>query len=63
MKIDYAKLELAKAKACMTVQEICNAGFAKGTYRNICRGKEVKPATVGKLAKILKVDVTEIIEL
>lgn len=62
MKIDYSKLEVAKAKACMTTQEIYHAGFAKGTYNNIRDGKDVKPATVGKLAKILNCDVLEIIE-
>ena len=62
MKIDYSRLEVAKAKACMTTQEIYNAGFAKGTYNKIRDGKEVKPAIVGKLARILNCDVTEIIE-
>ena len=61
MKIDYSKLEVAKAKACMTTQEIYSAGFAKGTYNNIREGKDVKPVTVGKLARILKCDVTELI--
>lgn len=61
MKIDRAKYELAKARACMGQKEIVNAGVPKGT---LCRAlsSEVRPETAGKIAKALGVDVTEIIE-
>lgn len=62
MKVDFAKLEIAKARACMTTKDICNAGFSKSTYMKLQDKKNVKPATVGRLAKILKCDVTEILE-
>lgn len=62
MKIDRKKLELCRARACMGAKEIEAKGFPKGTYCGIMRGRNVKPETAGRLAKILGVDVTEIIE-
>ncbi|MBD5528419.1 MAG: helix-turn-helix transcriptional regulator [Lachnospiraceae bacterium] len=61
MKVSKKKYELAKARACMSSTDIIKAGISKGTLANILNG-EVLPQTVGKLAKILGVDVTEIIE-
>lgn len=61
MKVSKEKYELAKARACMSSADIVRAGIPKGTLANILNG-EVLPQTVGRLAKILKVDVTEIIE-
>ena len=46
----------------MGQKEIVASGFPKGTYCGILRGNDVKPETMGKLAKILGVDVTEIIK-
>lgn len=62
MKVDKKKLELARARACMGQKEIIAAGFPKGTYCGALNGRELKPETAGKLAKILGVDVLEIIE-
>lgn len=62
MKIDMNKLEIAKARACMTTKDILKQGIASGTYNNVSVGKSVSPLTVGKIAKALGVDVTEIIE-
>lgn len=62
MKINRAKLDLAKARACMGSKEITASGFPKGTYCRILRGQDVRPETIGRLAKVLNVDVTEIIE-
>lgn len=61
MKVNSSKLEMAKAKACMRTKEIIAAGIAKGTYNNIRAEKNVKASTVGKLAKILDCDVTDIL--
>lgn len=61
MKISREKLELAKARACMSSNDIIKAGIPKGTLCNVCKG-EVSPKTAGRIAKVLKVDVTEIIE-
>lgn len=62
MKISIEKLELAKARACMDSKDIIKAGIPKGTYNTVIFKKSGKPATVGKIAKILNVDVTEILE-
>ncbi len=62
MKINRKKLELAKARACMGQKEIVAAGFPTGTLTNAMTGKNIKPETAGRLAKILGVDVLEIIE-
>lgn len=52
---------LARARACMGQKELIEAGIPKGT---LCRAlrESVKPETIGKIAKALNVDVTEIIE-
>ena len=61
MKINRKKLELAKARACMGQKEIVAAGFPAGTLTNAMTGKNIKPETAGRLAKVLGVDVLEII--
>lgn len=63
MKINRKKLELAKARACMGQKEIVVVvGFPVGTLTNAITGKNIKPETAGRLAKILGVDVLEIIK-
>ena len=62
MKIDNEKFALAKARACMSNKDIIDAGIPKVTLATACK-KEVQPHTVGKIAKVLGVDVTEIIEM
>ena len=62
MKINRMKLELAKARDCMGQKEIVAAGFSAGTLTNAMTGKNIKPETAGRLAKVLGVDVLEIIE-
>lgn len=62
MKINRKKLELARARGCMGQKEIVAAGFPAGTLTNAMTGKNIKPETAGKLAKVLGVDVLEIIE-
>ena len=63
MKLNREKFELAKARACMGTKDIVAAGVPKGT---LCAAmnpnKETRPETIGKIAKILAVDVTEIID-
>ena len=61
MKLDRKKYELARARACMGQKELEMAGIPKGTLCRIIGGGEARPETVGKIAKALDVDVTEII--
>ena len=64
MKINRDKLDLAKARACMRAEDIYKAGFPKGSYLNCLKpNANVEQATAGKLARILGVDVTEIIDM
>lgn len=62
MKISIKKLELAKARACMSTNDIIKAGIPKGTYNRITTTKTAKAVTIGKIARILNVDVTELLE-
>lgn len=62
MKINRKKLELVKARTCMGQKEIVAAGFPAGTLTNAMTGKNIKPETAERLAKVLGVDVLEIIE-
>lgn len=61
MKLDRQKYMLARARACMGQKDLEAAGIPKGT---LCRAlrDEARPETIGKIAKALGVDVTEIIE-
>ena len=56
------KFELAKARSCIGRKEILAAGFPDGTLRGVVSGRNIKPETVGRLAKIMGVDVLDLIE-
>lgn len=63
MKINKQKLEVAMAKECMNTFDLCKAAEMKyQMFRWIFNGGNCKPATIGKIAAALGVDVTEIIE-
>ena len=62
MKINRKKFELARAKACMGIKELEEEGIPKGTLCRAMGGNECKPETIGRIAKALGVDVTEIID-
>lgn len=62
MKIDVEKLKLEMAKKCFSSSDLMAAAdISKTTYLNILKGKEVKPVTVGRIAKGLNVPVEELI--
>lgn len=60
MKLDRKKYELARARACKGQKELETAGISKGTLCRLMGGGNAKPETIGRLAKVLGVDVTEI---
>lgn len=62
MKINRQKYELARARACKGFKDIIAAGVPKGTLCRAIGGEDVRPETIGKIAKALGVDVIEIIE-
>lgn len=62
MKADRRKLEIAMATVCMNsedVQEV--SGLPRPTLNNVISGRNVRPGTIGKVAKALGVCVTEIL--
>lgn len=62
MKIDRRKFDIARARACLSFSDFEKAGIPRGTLCRAMGGGGLKPETVGRIAKVLKVDVTEIIE-
>lgn len=63
MKISKAKLNVALARTQWNQRDLRdNAVVSAQTILNLNKGKTVMPATVGKIAAALGVDVTEIIE-
>ena len=63
MKVSKRALAVAMARACMTPGALSKkAGLGSQCIRNASSGKSLLPATVGKIARALGVDVTEIIE-
>lgn len=61
MRINKMKYELAKARACKGTKDLIAAGIPSGTLSKATR-TDLRPETVGKIAKALGVDVTELIE-
>ena len=63
MKISKNKLNVALARKQWNQRDLRdNAVVSAQTILNLNKGKSVMPATVGKIAAALGVDVTEIIE-
>lgn len=63
MKANREKLELALARACMTPGELANAAnMPRPTVNNVITGRNVLPATLGRIARALAVDVADIAE-
>ncbi|MDO4170190.1 MAG: helix-turn-helix transcriptional regulator [Lachnospiraceae bacterium] len=62
MKLDRKKFDIARARACVTQDELEKAGVHKCTLSRAINGKDIKPITLGKIARALNIDVTEIIE-
>lgn len=62
MKLNRQKFDIARARACMGQEDFAKAGVPRGTLCRAMSGKGLKPETLGKIAKALGVDVTEIID-
>ncbi len=64
MKADRKKLELAMVRACMDTKDLAEAAqLPRPTLNNAIVGKGVRPSTLGRIAKALGVDPTEIMEV
>ena len=63
MKISKSKLNIALARKQWNQRDLRDYAIVSAqTLLNLNKGKSVMPATVGKIAAALGVDVTEIIE-
>lgn len=64
MKIDVRKLEILQAKRCMMAKDVEEkADISHRTYLQIKKGTDkTLPLTVGKIAKALNCEVTELLE-
>ena len=64
MRADRKKLSLALARACMTTDDLTKgACMPRPTVNNVITGRNVRPATLGRIAQALGVDVTELIDM
>ncbi len=63
MKINNSKLELAMANACINTNELSQKSSINcSTLTRIKNGKQVQPATVGKIAQALNVPIEDLID-
>lgn len=60
MKIDKAKLDMALAKRCINLRSL-RADMSAQTLSRIRQGADVRPATLGKLARALGCNPAELI--
>ena len=62
MKLNRKKFDLARARACKGTKELEASGISRGTLCSLMAGRSARPETVGRIAKSLGLDVTEIID-
>ena len=64
LTINFKKLEIAKARACMGTRELAKAaGMSEAGLMQIqAKKSRCRPATVGKLCKALNCDPLDIID-
>lgn len=63
MKADNKKLHIAMARACMNSGDLAKATeMPLPTINGVLRERSIRPATLGRIAKALDVDVTEIMK-
>lgn len=63
MKVSPTKLNLIMARNKVNPYDLCEkAEICYASYHRIVSGRKCKPATVGRLASALQVDVVEILE-
>ena len=63
MTISDSKFEVAMARQAMTKTSLAEkSGMSRNRLNVVLNSKKVTPATVGRIAKALGVDVTDILE-
>lgn len=62
MKASKQKIQIARARACMSVLNIITtSGLPRATVNRAVNGISVSPETLGRIAEALGVDVLEIL--
>ena len=61
MKVDNRKLNLVLARQCKVISDL-RCVTSQQTLTRIRRGEEIKPSTLGLIAKALGVDPADILE-
>lgn len=63
MRLDFKKVQLAQAQACLSNDDlVAKTGIGRTSISRAINGRiESKPKTIGLIAKALNVDVSEII--
>ncbi len=62
MKADRKKLEIAMAQACMNAEDVQKkAEIPRPTFNNVISGRNVRPGTIGKVARALGINVVDIL--
>ena len=63
MRVNKTNLDLAMLRACMNPKEISDkAGISYPAFARARNQEDVKPATIGRIAKALNIDPADIIE-
>lgn len=63
VKADKEKIMLLMARNCLNLADLAKkAEMPEVTTKNVVYGRNTRPKTIGKVAKALGVDVTEILE-
>ncbi|HJB57567.1 MAG TPA: helix-turn-helix transcriptional regulator [Candidatus Flavonifractor intestinipullorum] len=63
MRVNRDRLDLCMARVCLNTASLANAaGLPVQTVNGARRGRNIRPATLGKISKALGVDPGDIIE-
>lgn len=63
MNANKKLIKIAMARSCMNAADLAAAsGLPRPTVNNVIAGRNIRPATIGKVAKALGVDPVELIE-
>lgn len=64
MRLDENKIKLLMAEKCLSANEVAEqANLTRQTISAVLGGKSCYPATAGKIARALNVEVIEIVEV
>ncbi len=61
MRVSKKKIEIEMSRRCKSVGDIVAAGIPKTTFDRVRYAESAKPETVGRIAKAIGCDVTEIL--